>query len=280
LDLSTCGVLEGEVDMILTQISSLKHLILDECPIIHGELREGEWHAMGKRCALVGVRRAREREKIVRASMESIALASQIEHLGLDGAPAHMPERRPRRGRRGLAVATISLRAPSPPRGLNARLATSVRERPAVQRTRLLPPLPSLHTLCTTLSPSIKPETYPSIRAEFEAGWAEGMAVLSVTRARLRESAKNGVSIVRFVDSPLTQSASDSESEDDLGAVVPAMRGLERVRRYDDDAFAVPPEALASVPVLCFAGSKGAIDHSPGCGHSIAQVIWRDSERV
>lgn len=277
LDLSTCGILEGEVDMILAQFSSLKHLILDECPILRGELREGEWNAMGKRCALVGVRRAREREKVVKASMESIALASQFEQLGLDGAPAHMPARRPRRGRRGLATATISLRAPSPPRGIDALRISSAIERPAIQRTRLLPSLPSLQTLCTTLSSSIKPETYPSIRAEFEAGWSEGIAVLSVTRARMKESAKNGVNVVRFIDSSHSHSASERESEGSgLGAVYPAMHGLEKVDKNDDDAFAVPPEALASVPLLCFAGSKDVVDHAPGCGHSIARAIWRD----
>ncbi|KAF6754355.1 hypothetical protein DFP72DRAFT_813073 [Ephemerocybe angulata] len=290
LDLSTCGVLEGEVDMILAQFSTLKHLLLDECPILRGELREGEWSAMGKRCALVGVRRAREREKIIKAAMETIALAVQLEQLALDGEAAQLPPpRRARRGRRGVAISTISLRAPSPPRGLDAlraRIAKSSAgnqrgRNNAIQRTRLLPPLPSLRTLCTTVSASVKPESYPAIRSEFEAGWAEGIAVLAVTRARLRDSAKNGVStIVRFTEDAPFHGTSSSGSGSESGTLdAPysnVMHGLEKVDKNDAEAFSMPAETAVSVPILCFAGPKGVVDHAPGCGHSVAQSIWRD----
>ncbi|KAJ3509376.1 hypothetical protein NMY22_g16319 [Coprinellus aureogranulatus] len=143
---------------------------------------------------------------------------------------------------------------------------------------RVLPPLPSLQTFCTTLSPSIKPEMYSSIRAEFEAGWAEGIAVLSVARARMRESAKNGVNVVRF-SQPSTldrTSESDSEGGSGIGTTSAAMYGLEKLDKKDDDAFTMPPGVLTSVPTICFAGPKNVVDHAPGCGHSIARAIWRD----
>lgn len=282
LDLSTCGVLEGEVDTILAQFGTLKHLILDDCPILKGDHREGEWNAMGKRCALVGVRRAREREKIIKASVESFMLASQLELMGLDDAPAQLPERRPRRGRRGIANSTISLRAPSPPRGveaLRARIGNSGRTPAAIQRTRVLPPLPSLKTFCTTISSNIKPEAYPAIRNEFEAGWAEGIAVLAVTRARLRDSAKNHISnIVRFSDNPGESVSTDSESDSSSTKPFPLvpMNGLEKVHKDDVEAFGMPAEIVAGVPTVCFAGSSGVVDHAPGCGHAFAGTIWKD----
>ena len=201
--------------------------------------------------------------------MESIVLA------GTDGAPAQPPEaRRVRRGRRGLATATVSLRAPSPPpaprRAMDPRAP-----RPAIQKTRILPCLPSLKTLCTTVSTVVRPAAYASIRSEFEAGWAEGIAVLNVTRARLRESAKNGVNIVRFAgarEDPTSESESEGHWQDHSAA----FHSLEKVDRNDAEAFSIPVEFTSAVPILCFAGSKGLEDHPPGCGHSIAQTTWKN----
>lgn len=260
LDLSTCDVLEGEVDMILAQFQTLEHLLLDECQILRGELREGEWNAMGKRCALAGMRRAREREKIFKASLEALVPA------GSEGASTQMPQgRKIRKGRRGLATSTISLRGPSPPRVPGSRVSAP---NPPLSfpKTRILPCLPSLKTLSITLSPAVKAESYPSIQAEFEAGWAEGIAVLNATRARLRDSAKNGVNIVRFVGA---REDSNSESDSEVQSIA-ALQGLEKVDRNDLEAFSIPPEVTSAVPVLCFAGSKGIEDHPPGCGHWIA----------
>jgi hypothetical protein len=144
-----------------------------------------------------------------------------------------------------------------------------------IPRTRILPCLPSLKTLCTTVSTVVRPAAYASIRSEFEAGWAEGIAVLNVTRARLRESAKNGVNIVRFAEAR-EDSSSESESEGWLKDHSAAFHSLEKVDRNDAEAFSIPVEFTSAVPILCFAGSKGLEDHPPGCGHSIAQTTWKD----
>ncbi|RXW22695.1 hypothetical protein EST38_g3191 [Candolleomyces aberdarensis] len=85
LDLSTCNVLEGEVDMILAQFQTLQHLILDDCPVLRGELREGEWNAMGKRCALVGywehLSSYRKREEYEEDDGDWQQQLSRFEHL-------------------------------------------------------------------------------------------------------------------------------------------------------------------------------------------------------
>jgi len=272
LDLSTCGVLEGEVDMIIAQFNSLKHIILDDCPILRGEVHEGEWVSMGKRLALAGVRRAKEREKTIKVSLESLALPPTREGDSI----AH----RSSRGRRLPSTSGASVRDHT--LGHSASILHS-REPPRARfpKTRLLPPLPTLKTICVTVSPQISTDTHSSIRTEFEAGWSEGVAVLAVTRARLRESARHGVQIVRFAEpgSEAYYSEDRSENEDGEGPRLmdlPMMQGLEKVSKHDIDAFAVPASTDLAAPVLCFAGPSDVIEHQPGCGHSVAQTIWRD----
>jgi hypothetical protein len=107
LDISTCNILDNELDMILMRFPSLKHLLLDGCPLFRGE---GDWNDFGKRCALAGVRRAKQREKALKAWIEASQAKANFD------ADENLPsqERRAKRGRKGLATATISLREPRP----------------------------------------------------------------------------------------------------------------------------------------------------------------------
>ena len=104
LDLSTCGILVNELDILLVYFTSLQHVILDGCAILRGDLHDGECNALGKRCALVGVRRAKEREKSLKIWLESRDTTDGNDgSTGLNGL-----SRKAKRGRKGLATSTIS----------------------------------------------------------------------------------------------------------------------------------------------------------------------------
>lgn len=259
LDLSTCNVLENEVDMILVRFPSLKHLVLDGCYFLRGEIREGDWNALGKRCALAGVRRAKQREKSLKAWIEAREQSTSQEIDLVNVA------RRVKRGRRGLATATISLRdsGPPSPSGSQSVSATSVNNTPIKKavKIRILPSEPTLKTLSVTISPSVNPDKYPMIRAEFDAGWAEGVALLAVTKARLRSSANHGFRVMR------TFSAIDSELEGQDS-------GLEDIDADDDAAFGAPENSPP--PVLCFAGPSRSMNHEENCGHSVGWDLMKD----
>ena len=250
LDLSTCGLLDADVDMILMKYHALEHLVLDGCSMLRGELREGEWAAMGKRCALIGVKRAKEREKELRASMEAPRSSGEAAGSSAITAETTPATTRARRGRRGLAIATISLREREP-RTYGPTVPTpSSGMRPAA-KVRVLPPLPTLRSLSTTLSPLVRADKYAMIRTEFEAGWAEGIAQLEVARARVRASAGNGVHVLEMT------SASAGAPE----------HGESRA------------EEEREAPVLCLVGA-GAAEHTAGCGHGVGQQIWKDWDGV
>ncbi|EAU92313.1 hypothetical protein CC1G_00532 [Coprinopsis cinerea okayama7 len=274
LDLSTSNVLEGEVDLILSHYKDLKHLLLDDCIILRGELGVGEWSAMGKRCAMAGARRAKECEKALTAWYERRTIAA---FSGSDSSPAAMPEqaRRPRRGRRGLATATISIRDDPPNPGPSRPPAGLPRE--ALPRFKILPPIPSLRTLCATTSSSVHPDAYETIRSEFEAGWAEGIAQLAVRRARLRESAKLGTKILRFSEGDTVPEVNEWEWNGMLAYA--ASHGLELVDKADLEAFDTlgygsgDPKDIPT-PILCLAGGEESALHVPGCGHSVVADLW------
>ena len=264
VDLSTSAVLEQEIDTFSVRFKTLKHLILDGCGL------SPEWSAIGKRCALAGVQRAREREKTLKTWLETWLAAASVGNddvLADAAADLNIHTRKTRRGRRGLATATISLRSSSPDTASPSRPSFSKRKFD-IPKIRVLPPLPTLTTLSMAAS-SIKPDMYPILITEFEAGWAEGVAQLAVTRARLRASASNGVRVVRFME------GSESTSQD---VYREGLEGLEDINKDDQAAFDMPVEIdhgrdIYRAPVLCFAGDA-EVGHSEGCGHAVASRIW------
>jgi hypothetical protein len=212
LDLSTCSVLESELDMLLVCFTSLKHIILDGCDILRGDLHDGECKALGKRCALVGVRRAREKEKSLKSWMES-RIISDTTNDGSTGGST----RKAKPGRKGLSTATLSFRTPSTnPITLSESTLSLAKEKDTVAKSkkvipkiRILPPLPCLLSLSVTVPATIKTDDYPVIRGEFDTGWAEGIAQLTTIRSRMRTSAGNGVRVMRLV----CKEESDDEEE-------------------------------------------------------------------
>jgi len=245
---------------------------------MRGDLREGEWNALGRRCALVGVRRAKEREKVLKAWLESSAT---VETTNNDTAPPMVrelnPGRKVKRGRKGLATATISFREPEPvnPSSLsNPRLSQmqAGRSKKGYSKIRVLPPISRLVSLSIALSSTHTPDKYPIIRAEFEEGWAEGIAVLSITRSRLRTSAGNGVRVMKFTK---TAVADDTESEEPE-----CEEGLDGLEDVDPSDLEISEEeggwSSQDPPILCFAGPARAGLHANDCGHSVGWAVMGD----
>jgi len=111
------------------------------------------------------------------------------------------------------------------------------------------------------------------IRGEFEEGWAEGVAVLAITRSRLRASAGNGVRVMKFTKSVKPFEREEAKFEEGLD-------GLEDVDPLDPEAFEMSREEGGSLiqnpPVLCFAGPSRAGLHEDKCGHSVGWVVMGD----
>jgi len=262
LDLSTCGVIEEELEMILARFRNLKHLIIDEC--LQAVIGLDEWGELGKRCALVGVHRAREREKELKARLEEGKAAEGQQALGSDGGPAQLimnpgtgnEPRRQRLGRRGLATPTLSIRDHSSgiPRAPGS-------PKPPLSKIRILPFVPRLVTLAMTDPIGVQSCRHASMRSDFEAGWAEGMAQLEVTYARLRTSLRHGVRVLR----------EDVESQ---SVGMNGMEGLEDVDADDDEAFTVTRD---TPPILCLAGPRKNRFHVPNCGHLVGWNIWHET---
>ena len=270
LDLSTCGILENELDTLLGYFTSLQHIILDGCDILRGDLHDGEGKALGKRCALVGVRRAREKEKSLKSWMESRIIPDTTDDVSTGGSIR--PARKAKPGRKGLSTATISFRTPStnPPNPvtLESTLSLSkekdrvVKSKKVIPKIRVLPPLPCLLSLSVTVPATIKTDDYPIIRCEFESGWSEGMAQLTATRARMKTSAGNGVRVMRLD----CKGGSEESEEEEEG-----LHGLVDIDPDDHDAFGT--DSGLQAPVLCFAGPDRDGEHQSNCGHVIGWTL-------
>ena len=274
LDLSTSGVLENELDMLLVYFASLQHIILDGCGVLRGDLHNGECHALGKRCALVGVRRAKERGKALKTWLESrdIRDTSDDNYGSTVGARPNGLPRKAKGGRKGLATSTISFRTPSTNSATSSPTLSLARDTAAepskgIPKIRILASPPCLLSLSVTVPPTIKKDKYPIIRAEFEAGWAEGIAQLAVTRARMRGSAGNGVRVMGLVSKDGNEDDSELDEEEEFRE---GLKGLVDIEPDDDDAFGMCGELQA--PVLCFAGPYRD-GHPSNCGHVVMGTI-------
>lgn len=289
LDLSTCYVTESDIDALLVRFTHLEHLILDECtPLLRAGSAMGQeldwWAALGRRCALTGVRKAREREKALKTWLEALSRNHFAEDEQLNGLAE---PRRPRRGRRGLATATISLRpSTSPPRSLPS---TSSRPAGAINQQRssippkihIVPPLPTLHSisLYPTSNITAGPGTRARVLAEFENGWNDGLRVIWEKRGRMGTTFLRGTTVgvkPRFLKFKKDLSVSSGEVEE-------GFEDLEDVKSEDESIFFLSGDGngtvtgLINAPVLCLAGPKESVDgHASGCSHSVAWSVWED----
>ena len=264
LDLSTCSILVNELNMLLVYFTSLRHIILDGCDIFRGDsLHEGEFKALGKHCALVGVVRARERERSLKSWMESRIIPDTRVNGSTGGSIGTARKAKP--GRKGLSTATISFRSPSTnPVTLLESTSSLAKEKKTIARSkklRILPPLPGLLSLSLSLPAAISTDEYPIIRGDFDTGWAEGIAQLTVTRARMRTSAGNGIRVMRLACEGGSEGSDEDEEE---------LEGLVDIDPDDLDAFGTDSGLRA--PVLCFAGNRDG-EHQSNCGHVIGSSL-------
>ncbi|KAG6851390.1 hypothetical protein H0H93_005788 [Arthromyces matolae] len=248
LDIATCLVTENDIEKLLIHFTQLKHLVLDGCihllrggsPQVLGSDLEW-WSAFGRRLALVGVKRAKDREKQLKAWYEENYLRNPGDNIDVT-EEIRVLEKRTKRGRRGLATATIKLRGTtnSPPRagpdpGQSSRRSagfssastsgaassstgshnnSGLRDQKPVQLPKLhiVPPLPILKTIALfptsthNVPASIRPEVRVLIQAEFERGWNDGIRVLWEIRARM------GTSFIRNLNPAVGKQAASTPS--------------------------------------------------------------------
>ena len=181
-----------------------------------------------------------------------------------------IPARKAKPGRKGLSTATISFRTPTTnPVTLLESTSSLAKEKDTVAKSkkiRILPPLPCLLSLSLSVPVAIKTEDYPILRGEFDTGWAEGIAQLTVTRARMRTSAGNGFRVMRLV----CAKGGDEESDEEEG-----LEGLVDIDPDDLDAFGT--DSGIQAPVLCFAGPNREGEHQNNCGHVIGWTLDKTS---
>lgn len=270
LDLSTCNVLASEVEPLVARFPRLRHLLLDGCTILRGETREADWVELGRACALSGVRRARERERKLKewleADAEYAAPAPGLVHPGT-GPSSSQPAEKKRKGRRGIANATISLR--EQPSGSSSS-SRSTNKRVAVPKIRIVPAYPTLKSLSTTASAHVTQDMHPVIQDEFARGWSEGIKMVHAIRSRLRTSWNNGVRIMRIAGVDETEGLSDSTT----GMEDESMDGLLDLSRSEAEWAA--DDKVHECPVLCLAGPGRSKAHLPGCAHGVGWQVWDD----
>ncbi|KAI0718848.1 hypothetical protein C8T65DRAFT_803312 [Cerioporus squamosus] len=283
LDMSTSNVSARDLEGLLGHLPSIQTLVLDGCPIVTQrtdiQVDAGEpflqWMELGQTLALAGVKRATEREKSLRTWMDNYYARRQQEQVQTGGS-----SKRVRKGRRGLATAAFSLRAPSQERKEDGEVTISEERIPRNgQRVRILPSPPTLCSVATSFPGVVTPEIYEAVKAEFERGWAAGIARLSSIRLRHKTSYQNDIArVVRFAD----HGSSEWEEERVHGE-----QGLAGLIDVDDvNTFALniiaDDEAEGGArsgyqcPLLCLAGSARDAHHVEGCGHRKGWDIFKD----
>jgi len=264
-------VRDADAVSLLTALPCLHSLILDDCRTVHGggEQASEEWFAFGRALALATHQRMRAREKELKQYRERL-----IASAGRTAAAPRAREKKAKKGRKGLATATISLRdkpgegsgsvSQSPLSGAPEDAGEPPMPPEKLGRIRVLPPAPMLRGLAVTPSAHIPITAHAAIAEEFAQGWATGIATLSAVRARLRVSAGNGTArVMRFARQQ------EGMSKDEVNP----LWGLVDAEECDMEEL---QEAATGVPVLCLAGPAHDVAHANGCPHVDGWRVFED----
>lgn len=280
LDLSTSWIRSfDELELLLNFVGGgdLQHLILDHTGLCDGGARN--WEMLGRTCALAGVKHSREHEKALRSRAQDDTMVASDNQGGTHlGPPEHAQHRPARRGRRGLATATISLR--DHPTTLIASTLPSPSPAPhKPTKIRIRPSPPRLLSLCVSLPLPAGENNAEEIRShetdaltDFARGWSEGIRQLRSIWTRLRQSQLNGVKVFRFDIEGKNESSGDN-----------ILHGLVEMCGLKDDKLWEELDTLQP-PVLCFSGTRGEHfvgnewpGHPNNCGHRISSDVWGDN---
>lgn len=279
LDISTTSITAQELGGLVSRLSRLKHLIVDGCPIVSQRMDAldadgaedlGEWSALGLALVDASVDRSKLKERNYRLWAQALRVeANQGSGQSAASTSSH------KKGRKGLATATISLRKPSG-QASSSKAAPTVRPskflpstEPQPEKIRVIPPLPVIRSLAIT-APMLSPEkpdfqtNYAKVVTEFERGWSRGMHKILSMRAQMTSSWRNKTSVYKMNEEQLSV-------DDDEDTRADIMYGLEPVRSADDFLFTPPP-----CPLLCVVGPGKSQSHPEGCPHTAAWDAWKD----
>ncbi|KAI0094262.1 hypothetical protein BDY19DRAFT_999517 [Irpex rosettiformis] len=245
LDIATCSITESELEGLLVDSKGIHTLILDGCPIVsqRGDALDvaeaqalEQWTSLGKTLALVGVKRAHEREKKIKKWIE------KQESAVVSGKSNEGESRKAKRGRKGIANATFMIRdaareetntiqvpsvlsvstslkgkerankpSPSGPKlgeSSNEKSKAAVpltrsskKKKPQASNFRIAPSPSAIRSLSITAPMvSVKrndfKERYSVVKSAFGAGWVSGVRQLKMTRDRMRTTWHTGVTRV------------------------------------------------------------------------------------
>ncbi|KZO90780.1 hypothetical protein CALVIDRAFT_506313 [Calocera viscosa TUFC12733] len=191
LDLSTTTLTPADLRMVFVKFPRLRHLVLDHTGFYISCGKDGaeeELREAGRICAMWGVGRARDVEREAKdwwATQMAKQYGARDEN---DSAPSDADQpapgpardtgvrKTPKKGRRGIATATISLRDHVVASSSSSAVLPA-RSTPGQIQTKfhVLPPLPSLHTIALGVSErGITTAVRATWMAEFAQGWLEG----------------------------------------------------------------------------------------------------------
>ncbi|EKM48464.1 uncharacterized protein PHACADRAFT_214787 [Phanerochaete carnosa HHB-10118-sp] len=276
LDVSTTNVSEKDLDRLLSRLSRLKYLIMDECPIVsqradaleaEGAEGLGQWTSVGLALAVTTIARTKLREQRFKVWLQTQAAPPKPAP-----APPEQPKARSKKGRKGLATATISLRKSPPKPTVSLPIAGPstllFKDEDIPERILVIPPLPTIRSLAIT-APMVSPDR-PEFEAnrtkvlrEFERGWSLGIGRILGRRQFLKNSWRAKTAIYKVVPDELA--AIDDDRVNDV------MYELEQVKSFDDFDVIPPP-----APVLCLVGPGKSRNHPEGCPHRVAWERYQD----
>ncbi|KAI0688153.1 hypothetical protein BC835DRAFT_1285314 [Cytidiella melzeri] len=294
LDIATCSASAGDLEALLVDLKGIHTLILDGCPIVSqradaletaGAEALAQWNSLGKTFALVGAKRARQREKQMKVWIEQ----QENSHTNRRGGGAQQGgSKKAKKGRKGVANATFLIREPAQETGSKSTSCIPLRKPGNFRITPSPSPLRSLAITAPMVSVRKNDfkEKYAAVKKEFEAGWVSGVRQLTVTRDRMKTTWINGATRV-LVEGPVrVKPTSNAEDKHDDAALSDS--GNESIPSSSDSR---SPSLSSSkeerrrlefktqeleCPVLCLAGPEKGEFHPDGCPHVMAWKLWDD----
>ena len=301
---------------LTTRFPNLRHIILDHTyiirhdtntpvpptveggPIDHGVDALNQWMSLANSLAVAGLHRSRELEKVIKNAAEEAIKERQ----STQGSTANVQDAsRHKRGRKGLAAATISLRQASVMsfsssadlHGNSFWKESSLMDFANNKKIRILPPATSLVSLCSTLSDAHRQGTSPHIdrhkdcaKFAFSKGWQDGIKTLRSVWQRLRVSHEGGlIRLFVFVDS-LPKELRVKILESSLDRYVDGgLINMDRLKDLDvgggknwswEWLLGDSGPLSRFPPILCLEGNSRTEQHTSGCGHEASTHFWSD----